>query len=91
MTIFHHTNGTCAITNTEQQQSSQQLLTFRHERGPSLLLVTQTYRSIFEETTENMLEHFGFHMKSCIPSYRVIYEEDDKMLVFHHLRMTYIQ
>jgi Lhr-like helicase len=59
MTIFHNMNDTCAITNTEQQQSSQQLLTFRHERGPNLLLLTQTYRSIFEETTEYMLEHFG--------------------------------
>jgi len=56
---------------------------FRHERGPSLLLLKDEYELVFadcsDETTgdENAAKAYGLEMKQCIPAYQVIFEDGD--------------
>lgn len=53
--------------------------TFRHERGPSLLLLPDVYRSLFEETTQKQPEHYGLKMINCIPAYQVVFEDGSRI------------
>eukprot|EP00977_Amphora_coffeiformis_P004462 scaffold951_cov146-Amphora_coffeaeformis.AAC.7 len=52
---------------------------FRHETGPSLLLLPQVYRRIFEECGEKKMEEYGLVMKPCIPAYQVVFEDGDRV------------
>eukprot|EP00804_Cyclotella_cryptica_P014610 CCRYP_012648-RA/>CCRYP_012648-RA protein AED:0.10 eAED:0.10 QI:92/1/1/1/0.6/0.5/6/1526/676 len=60
--------------------------TFRHERGPSLLLLKDEYESLFADCMNidsvgpmTAAERYGLVMKPCIPAYKVVF--DDGMTV----------
>lgn len=55
----------------------QQRGQFRHETGPSLLLLPHVYRRIFEECGTKDMEDYGLVLKPCIPAYRVVFEDGD--------------
>ena len=61
---------------------------FRHERGPSLLLLKDEYERLFDEcgtriTTDvnTAAEFYGLQMKQCIPAYQVVFDDGDKVSV----------
>jgi hypothetical protein len=62
---------------------------FRHERGPSLLLLPEVYRQIFVEATSpksragprKTAEDYGLKMLQCVPAYQVIFEDGDCLSV----------
>ena len=63
--------------------------TFRHERGPSLLLLKEEYERLFEDCSvgdndarsadgyNSAAEKFGLVMKQCIPAYQVVFDDGD--------------
>jgi len=58
--------------------------TFRHERGPSLLLLKDEYESLFADCattydTSNAAEKYGLLMKQCIPAYQVVFDDGEKV------------
>ena len=57
--------------------------TFRHERGPSLLLLPQVYRDLFTECTagKKTAEDYGLVMSPCIPAYQVVFDDGDRINV----------
>ena len=50
---------------------------FRHERGPSLLLLKQVYQDLFQDCSGKTAEEYGLEMKQCIPAYQVVFEDGD--------------
>lgn len=64
---------------------------FRHERGPSLLLLKEEYLDLFQScyynsqkkdsstsfSYERLKEDFGLDIKQCIPAYQVVFEDGD--------------
>jgi phytoene dehydrogenase-like protein len=81
-------NGACLVTILEKNErvggrcgSFERVVdeygTFRHERGPSLLLLPDTYREIFLDCRNQSAEAFGLEMKQCVPAYKVIFEDGD--------------
>lgn len=61
------------------QRRVDQLGTFRHERGPSLLLLPRVYKDVFRDCTKDKAEDFGLTMKQCIPAYQVVFEDGDSI------------
>jgi phytoene dehydrogenase-like protein len=57
------------------------MLVFRHERGPSLLLLPQMYQQLFTDVTmgTKVAQDFGLYMKQCIPAYTVIFDDGDRI------------
>lgn len=60
--------------------------TFRHERGPSLLLLPDIYRELFEECCAssrdlNSAEAFGLNIMPCVPAYQVVFDDGDRIEV----------
>ena len=65
--------------------------TFRHERGPSLLLLKNEYEKLFEDciqfindyqdktSSSSICEEFGLKIEQCIPAYQVVFEDGDKL------------
>jgi phytoene dehydrogenase-like protein len=54
--------------------------TFRHEVGPSLLLLPQVYRDVFSECKKGAsAEDLGLSMAQCIPAYQVVFEDGDRI------------
>lgn len=49
---------------------------FRHERGPSLLLLKDVYEDLFRDCGENIRD-FNLNMVQCVPAYQVIFEDGD--------------
>lgn len=84
-TMLISNNQTKVVTDNEynnnntEEDNEQKVLTFRHERGPSLLLLPNTYRELFQETTGNTCEYYGLHIKLCTPAYRVIFDDGDSI------------
>jgi phytoene desaturase (3,4-didehydrolycopene-forming) len=55
---------------------------FRHERGPSLLLLPEIYHQLFTEASravasKSTSKDYGLDMVQCIPAYQVIFEDGD--------------
>jgi phytoene dehydrogenase-like protein len=65
---------------------------FRHERGPSLLLLKEEYETLFAEccpttttsataatsaATASAAQAYGLTIKQCIPAYQVIFDDGD--------------
>lgn len=61
---------------------------FRHERGPSLLLLKNEYEQLFQSCLEKdpyktasspsiVSEQYGLKMEQCIPAYQVVFEDGD--------------
>jgi hypothetical protein len=64
--------------------------TFRHERGPSLLLLPNVYRDVFQDCSMKPAEDFGLFMDQCIPAYQIVFEDGDSIEVgFPHDPMKY--
>jgi phytoene dehydrogenase-like protein len=56
--------------------------TFRHERGPSLLLLPDVYRDVFREChTGSSSEDYGLSICQCTPAYQVVFEDGDSIEV----------
>jgi phytoene dehydrogenase-like protein len=56
--------------------------TFRHERGPSLLLLPEVYRDVFREChTGSSSEDYGLSIYRCTPAYQVVFEDGDSIEV----------
>ena len=60
---------------------------FRHERGPSLLLLKDEYERLFEECGKRIAEgtpqarSYGLDMKQCVPAYQVVFDDGDRVSV----------
>jgi len=56
---------------------------FRHEQGPSLLLLPQVYRDVFSEVSMNtkMAVDYGLEMVQCSPAYQVVFDDGDRISV----------
>jgi phytoene dehydrogenase-like protein len=50
--------------------------TFRHELGPSLLLLPHVYQELFQDCSRKA-EDFGLIMRQCIPAYQVVFDDGD--------------
>ena len=79
----------CSVTILEKNQhlggrsgsfdvTLPKLGTFRHERGPSLLLLPHVYRELFEDCSAKP-EDFGLVMEQCIPAYQVVFDDGDRL------------
>jgi phytoene desaturase (3,4-didehydrolycopene-forming) len=53
--------------------------TFRHEKGPSLLLLPHIYNEIFTDCGLGSSEDYGLVLKQCVPAYRVIFDDGDSI------------
>jgi phytoene desaturase (3,4-didehydrolycopene-forming) len=49
--------------------------TFRHERGPSLLLLPDVYRDLFRDCQEEC----PFEIRQCSPAYQVVFDDGDRI------------
>lgn len=54
--------------------------TFRHERGPSLLLLPDVYKKLFDDCGKSP-EEYGLGMVPCNPAYQVVFEDGDNILI----------
>lgn len=54
--------------------------TFRHERGPSLLLLKDVYLELFSDCGRNAKE-FGLDMVQCAPAYQVVFEDGESIML----------
>ncbi len=54
---------------------------FRHERGPSLLLLPHVYRALFDDLQQGSAEDYGITMKRCSPAYQVVFDDGDRINV----------
>jgi len=57
--------------------------TFRHERGPSLLLLPDVYREVFTSCSKSgkTAEDYGLKMAQCVPAYQVVFEDGSRLNV----------
>ena len=53
---------------------------FRHEQGPSLLLLPHVYERLFQDCGSSANE-YGLHMRPCNPAYQVVFDDGDRLLV----------
>jgi len=54
--------------------------TFRHERGPSLLLLKDVYEDLFRDCSPGKSAHnYGLDIKQCVPAYQVVFEDGDRI------------
>ena len=54
--------------------------TFRHERGPSLLLLKDIYEELFSDCTPGKsASSYGLEIKQCIPAYQVVFDDGDRI------------
>jgi phytoene desaturase (3,4-didehydrolycopene-forming) len=51
---------------------------FRHERGPSLLLLPDVYRELFEFCGSSA-EACGLEVRPCIPAYQVVFDDGQRL------------
>ncbi len=56
---------------------------FRHEQGPSLLLLPQVYRDVFSEASSHTKSavDYGLEMIQCSPAYQVVFDDGDRISV----------
>lgn len=66
--------GRCGSFDVETSRG-----TFRHERGPSLLLLKQVYQDLFQDCSGKTSEHYGLEVKQCIPAYQVVFDDGDRI------------
>lgn len=54
---------------------------FRHERGPSLLLLKDVYLDLFRDCSNNQknASQYGLEMAQCSPAYQVVFEDGDRI------------
>jgi phytoene desaturase (3,4-didehydrolycopene-forming) len=54
---------------------------FRHERGPSLLLLPHLYEQLFHEVAGTTAAAYGLTMRPCVPAYTVVFEDGASVAV----------
>lgn len=69
-----HVGGRCGSFSVSTEKGN-----FRHERGPSLLLLKDVYIDLFRDCSNNAknASDYGLNMKQCDPAYQVIFEDGD--------------
>lgn len=50
---------------------------YRHEQGPSLLLLKSVYEDVFRETTGKEAIDYGLDMVQCSPAYQIVFDDGD--------------
>ena len=62
-------------------ENEKSKLVFRHERGPSLLLLPQMYQQLFTDVTvgQQVAQDFGLYIKQCVPAYTVVFDDGDRI------------
>ncbi len=54
---------------------------FRHEQGPSLLLLPQVYEDVFSEGSSKTAVDYGLEIVQCSPAYQVVFDDGDRISV----------
>jgi len=72
--------GRCGSFWVDRKNNEQKEL-FRHEQGPSLLLLPSIYEEIFTETTNKTASDYGLDIVQCVPAYQVIFDDGDRISV----------
>ena len=49
---------------------------FRHDRGPSLLLLKDVYLDLFRDCDKRAAD-FGLEFRQCVPAYQVVFDDGD--------------
>ena len=54
---------------------------FRHERGPSLLLLRSVYEDLFTDCTDGRMtaSDYGLDIVQCTPAYQVVFDDGDRI------------
>ena len=78
--MFILSGGRCGSFSVEVEGFG----TFRHERGPSLLLLKDEYENLFADCastddTSNAAEKYGLFIKQCIPAYQVVFDDGERV------------
>ena len=71
--------GRCGSFWVNADQEEDNL--FRHEQGPSLLLLKSVYEDVFRETTGREAIDYGLQMVQCSPAYQVVFDDGDRISV----------
>jgi phytoene dehydrogenase-like protein len=74
--------GRCGSFFVPHPQNNSAL--FRHERGPSLLLLPHIYHELFEDCSscsskkkkKKTAQDYGLQMVPCIPAYQAVFDDD---------------
>ena len=69
------TGGRCGSFYVEHDKGI-----FRHERGPSLLLLKDVYLELFSDCGKSA-EDFGLKMVQCKPAYQVVFEDGESIML----------
>lgn len=69
--------------NDNDDTKHQRRRYYRHERGPSLLLLPNVYEEIFLDTTRRSktAKDYGLDILPCIPAYQVIFDDGDMISI----------
>jgi phytoene desaturase (3,4-didehydrolycopene-forming) len=74
----HDTNTKSAETATKGSSTNTNL--FRHEQGPSLLLLKSVYEDVFRETTASKTARdYGLEIVPCAPAYQIVFDDGDRI------------
>lgn len=71
-----HLGGRCGSFNVTIPEFG----TFRHERGPSLLLLPRVYRELFHDCNSSP-QDCGLEIVQCVPAYQVVFDDGDRLEV----------
>eukprot|EP00536_Pseudo-nitzschia_multiseries_P002135 jgi/Psemu1/235406/estExt_Genewise1.C_280111 len=63
--------------------NSPETSSFRHEEGPSLLLLPKVYHEVFSDCTDSRksASDYGLDMVRCAPAYQVVFDDGDSIRV----------
>lgn len=82
--------GSFDVTIEEDDNNNKEggCMTFRHERGPSLLLLKHEYEQLFQDCGKRQVtsmttaaQEYGLQMKQCIPAYQVVFDDGETISV----------
>jgi phytoene desaturase (3,4-didehydrolycopene-forming) len=72
--------GSFAVELTDPQNDAA-IRRFRHERGPSLLLLPHLYEQLYQDVAHTTVAAYGLTMRPCVPAYTVVFEDGDRISV----------
>lgn len=65
--------------NSETATKESNTNLFRHEQGPSLLLLKSVYEDVFRDTTSKTARDYGLEMVPCAPAYQIVFDDGDRI------------
>lgn len=74
--------GRCGSFWVDPENSGDpEKMLFRHEEGPSLLLLQRFYQEVFLETTmsSKTASDYGLDMVQCAPAYQIVFDDGDRI------------